>query len=623
MRRFWTLVASVLCLIGGGLLGDCAAETERPNILWLTTEDVGPELGCYGDPHARTPALDAFAKNSLRYKTAWSNYPVCAPARTTIITGRYASCMAAGNMRSEIAMPAGTVMFPALLRQAGYYCTNNTKEDYNLTKPDGVWDLSGKKAHYRHRKMGQPFFAVFNYFRTHESKIRSRPHTAITDPDTLSLPPFWPDLPEIRQDLGQYYDNINVMDGWFQKMLDELERSGQKENTIVFFYGDHGSGMPRFKRYAGDTGYRVAMLVHIPEKFRPLASAYNAGEVSNRLVSFVDLAPTVLSLCGIEPPTSMQGRAWFGPYQQPGEKLLYGFRERMDEWVDLSHSLRDQRFQYTVNYMPHLPAGQPLAYQMQTPATSKWLEAFGRGETTPQQSRFWQPRAAEELYDLQRDPYGVSNLVSDPAHGRRLAVFREQHRKQALGFPDWGFVPEPISLALSSKRETNEGAEYVRAAFEAAQIASLMAGDVDSDQTVINMFDDQNAAVRYWAAIGVRLRSGRMGDLGLEPLKRSLSDEEDIVRVTAAEAICICSATPADVKALAIETLLRLADQSQSSYLVAVAALNVLDRQKKLLDRTAIERILGLPDVPADRTRGVDDLKKLKGRFAKVPAGVR
>ena len=596
------------------LLATPVVEDERPNILWLTIEDVGPELGCYGDPHAKTPALDAFAKSSLRYKTAWSTYPVCAPARTTIISGRYASSMAAGNMRSQVPMPAGTVMFPALLRKAGYYCTNHTKEDYNLTKPDGVWDQSGKEAHYRNRKPGQPFFAVFNNTKTHESKIRKRPHEAVTDPATLTLPPFWPDLPEIRADYGQYYDNIHGMDKWFKNKLDELERSGQKENTIVFFYGDHGSGMPRFKRYAGDTGYRIAMMVHVPEKFQNWATGYEAGQVSERLVSFVDLAPTVLCLCSIKPPASMEGRAWFGPHKKEGDDFLFGFRERMDEWVDLSHCVRDKRFQYTANYMPHLPAGQPLAYQMQTPATKKWFEAFGRGETTTAQSKFWMPRSAEELYDMEADPYGMNNLATDPAYAKQLALFRETHRKQALKTPDWSFVPEPISLTRVGMRETEEGAKFTRAAFEAAQVAALQSANPASDQQVLAMLGDANAAVRYWGAVGIQQRLDRMND-SAPKLEGLLTDDEEVVQVAAAEALCRLEKTPADLKARSIERLLNRADQSKTNYLVALAAMNALDRQRNLLDAQAIEYISGLPDKAVGRMRGIDDLEKLKARF--------
>lgn len=615
--RHWPVLAliafSFLCC-GDSLWATPLAENERPNILWLTVEDVGPELGCYGDTNANTPALDAFAKISLRYKTAWSTYPVCAPARTTIITGRYASSMAAGNMRSQVPLPADTIMFPALLRKAGYYCTNQKKEDYNLFKPDGVWDESGGKAHYRNRKPGQPFFAVFNNTKTHESKIRNRPHDAVTDPAKLTLAPFWPDLPEIREDLGQYYDNIHNMDTWFQGKLDELERAGEKDNTIVFFYGDHGSGMPRFKRYAGDTGYKVAMMVHVPEKFRQWATDYEVGQVSDRLVGFVDLAPTVLSLCAIEPPASMEGRAWFGPYKKRGDEFLFGFRERMDEWVDLSHCVRNQKFQYSANYMPHLPAGQPLAYQMQTPATKKWFEAFGRGETTPVQSQFWKPRAAEELYDIVADPYGINNLAADPAYAEQLASLRAAHRKQALATADWSFVPEPISLALIDMRETEEGTKFTRAAFEAAQVAALQSANPASDQQVLAMLGDANAAVRYWGTVGIQQRLDRMKD-SAPSLEGLLADGEQVVQVAAAEALCRLDKALAEVKVRAVERLLTLADQRNSGYLVAVAAFNALDRQKDLLDSKAIQRISGFPDKAVGRKRGIDDLEKLKARF--------
>ncbi len=220
----------------------------KPNILWLSIEDIGPHLGCYGDPNATTPNLDAFASKSLIYDLAWSNYPVCGPARTTIIGGMYACSNAAGNMRSETALPAGVEMFPHFLRQAGYYCTNNSKEDYNYFMPaNEPWDESSNTAHYRTRKDGQPFFAVFNYTGTHESKIRKRPHTPVIDPDSIKLPAYYPNLPEIRQDWAQYLDNITVMDRWIQRHLDDLQASGQADNTIVVAFGDHGSGMPRHK----------------------------------------------------------------------------------------------------------------------------------------------------------------------------------------------------------------------------------------------------------------------------------------------------------------------------------------------------------------------------------------
>ena len=334
------------------------ADEKLPNILWLSTEDIGPELNCYGDSTAKTPTLDQLASNGLTYDVAWSNYPVCAPARTTIITGVYAATLAAGNMRSQMPLPPERKLFPQYLRELGYYCTNNSKEDYNVIKPGKVWDQSNKKAHYKNRKDGQPFFAVFNHTGTHESQIRKRPHQAVIDPSSVKLKSYWPDTPEVRQDLAQYYDNLQRMDGWVKRQLKELEESGEADNTIVVFFGDHGSGMPRHKRFAGDSGQRVPFVVHVPENLKHLApSDYQAGGRTQRPVGFVDLAPTMLSLAGIKAPEYMEGHAFMGAHPAPEPKYLFGYRDRMDERPDFSRAVRDERFIYPTR--PMLPEGRP------------------------------------------------------------------------------------------------------------------------------------------------------------------------------------------------------------------------------------------------------------------------
>ncbi|MFN0167663.1 MAG: sulfatase-like hydrolase/transferase [Bryobacteraceae bacterium] len=226
-------------LAGGTLLA--APSKPRPNILWITCEDIGPHLGAYGDRYADTPNLDRLAERSLRYRTCWSNAPVCAPARTTIISGVYPTSTGSEHMRSNTRMPPGMRMYPQILREAGYYASNNVKEDYNLEKPGQVWDDSSNRAHWRNRKSGQPFFSIFNFTITHESQIRSRPHTLVHDPAKAPLPSYHPDRPEVRHDWAQYYDNITTMDGMAGKVLAELQRDGLAEDTIVFFSGDHGS----------------------------------------------------------------------------------------------------------------------------------------------------------------------------------------------------------------------------------------------------------------------------------------------------------------------------------------------------------------------------------------------
>ena len=320
-----------------------AVADEKPNILWLTAEDIGPHLGCYGDSVARTPNIDALARRGMVYDVAWSNYPVCAPARTTIITGMYPATHGAGYMRCMRPLPEHIKMFPKYLRARGYYCSNRSKEDYNHPKSGKVWDESGRNAHYQNRKSGQPFFAVFNQFCTHESQIRKRPHQAATDSAAVTLPKYWPDKPEIRKDWAQYYDQISRLDKWVGQQLTQLSKRGLEQDTIIAFLGDHGSGMPRHKRYVGDSGLRVPLIIVFPEKWRHLApDDYRPNSHSSDPVGFVDLAPTMISIAGLVPPRHLHGRAFAGKHRRPGTGYLFGFKERMDERPDLARSVRDQ-----------------------------------------------------------------------------------------------------------------------------------------------------------------------------------------------------------------------------------------------------------------------------------------
>ena len=261
----------VVLLVVVLFVGDLFAQDKpRPNILWLTCEDMGPHLGCFGDTYATTPNIDTLAAKGLRYTRTWSCAPVCAPARTTLITGMYPPSTGSEHMRSMVALPEGIKLYPQSLREAGYYCTNNVKEDYNVEKPAGTWDESSNKAHWKNRPEGKPFFAIFNDTITHESQLRKRPHKALHDPAGVRIRAYQPDAPEIRQDWAQYYDNITTMDTAVGKRLQELDEAGLADDTIIFFYSDHGSGMPRNKRFPGNSGLRVPLIVVIPEKLQSL-----------------------------------------------------------------------------------------------------------------------------------------------------------------------------------------------------------------------------------------------------------------------------------------------------------------------------------------------------------------
>lgn len=556
-----------------------SAPVARPNILWFTCEDTGTQLGCYGDAYAETPHLDRLAARSLRYRHVWSNAPVCAPARTAIITGAYPTTLGAEHMRSEVPLPAGMRLYPQLLRDAGYYCANNNKEDYNLVKPGKVWDDSSKRAHWRQRAPGQPFFAIFNSTTTHESQVRVRPHAAKHDPAKVRVPAYHPDTPEVRQDWAQYYDKITEMDAEAGQVLSELASDGLADDTIVFFYGDHGAGMPRSKRWPYNSGLEVALIVHVPEKFRHLApKEYRAGGWSDRLIAFVDLAPTLLSLTGVTPPDWMQGRAFMGPYSPSPSKYLFGFRGRMDERLDLVRSVTDGRFVYVRQYLPNLIYGQHINYMFQTPTTRVWKQLYDDGQLRPPQTCFWEAKPAEELYDLKNDPDEVANLAQSPAHRATLNALRAALRTHLLETRDLGFLPEGERRRLAGDAAPatlgGDEARYpLKRVLAMADRASL--GGDDALPALKRGLGARSSAERYWAAQGLLMRGAAGVSAAADELRRALADAAPSVRIVAAQAL-VLHGNRADADA-ALATLGGLVSPERNGTVLAMEALGAVD----------------------------------------------
>jgi len=562
------------------LMTVAARAAEHPNILWLTSEDHGQQMGCYGDTLARTPNVDALAAKGMVFRHAWSNHPVCAPARTAIISGLYSQSSGGLHMRSMVPAPAGQKLYPQHLREAGYYVTNNSKTDYNLRAPAGLWNESSAQAHWKNRPAGQPFFAVFNSTKSHESQIRTRPHQAITDPAKIRVPAYHPDTPEVRQDWAQYYDKVSEADADAGARLRELAAAGLAEDTIVFYYGDHGSGMPRSKRWPSDSGLRVPMVVYFPQKWRHLApKEYTSGGKSDRLVSFVDLAPTLLSLAGVRPPSYLQGHAFAGKFQAEPQPFLHGARGRMDERVDCVRSVTDGRFVYLRNFYPHVSQGQRVNYQFQTPTTRVWRAAFDAGKATPAQALFWQvPKAPEELYDLQSDPDEVKNLADSPAHRATLEKLRAAMRSHAAAIRDVAFLPEgemhtrapgvaPYDLARDSAKYPFERI------LDTADLASnLTPAAVPELQ---HRLTDADSAVRHWAALGLLMRGATGVKAGAAGLHVSLNDPSPLVRIVAAEALT-AHGTEADATS-ALAVLKEYAAVEKHGVFIAMAALNAIE----------------------------------------------
>jgi uncharacterized sulfatase len=575
--------ALALILALGGVLSPAfaqeAAPPRLPNILWITCEDTGPQLGCYGDKYAETPHLDRLAARGLRYRNAWSTAPVCAPARTTIITGVYPTSTGAEHMRSLVRMPGFMRMYPQLLRQRGYYCVNNSKEDYNLEKPGRVWDDSSAKAHYQNRRPGQPFFAVFNITVSHESQIRVRPHTLKHDPNLVRLPAYHPDTPEVRHDWAQYYDKVTEMDAQVGRRLRELAEAGLAEETIVFFYGDHGSGMPRSKRWPYNSGLQAPLIVYVPELFKHLApKEYSPGGETDRLVSFADLAPTLFSLTGIKPPGWIQGRAFMGPHAEPAPPYLHGFRGRMDERYDFVRSARDQRYVYVRNYLPHLIYGQHLEYMFQTPTTQVWKRLYDEGKLHPPQTFFWERKSPEELYDLQHDPDEVKNLANSPAHREALLRLRQAQQEQARRTRDVGFLTEAEMAQRAAGTTIYElGHDPQRYPLDKimplAELASLL--EADALPQLARAVSDQDSAARYWGVMGILMRGRPAVATARETLRQALSDSSPSVRIAAASALGQYGGN-AELE-LALRALKELAPPDKNGVLVSMLALNALN----------------------------------------------
>jgi uncharacterized sulfatase len=411
MRLFLSLLTAL------ALVAPVAA-ADKPNFVFVTTEDISPNLGCYGDPDAITPNLDKLAAQGARFTRAFTHAPVCAPSRSGIITGQYPTTLGSHHMRSKLV--SAPPMFTEYLRKQGYTICwpagAGGKTDFNFDPPKGWADETADWTR-KPEVLKEPFFAVYNQLVTHESQARVDDATykknvarlkpeQIRDRSKVKLPPYYPDTPAVRECVGKYHDNITAMDyaiGDILKMLDDRKLA---DNTVVVFYGDHGWGLTRGKRWPYDSGLRVPFLVRWPGKIKP-------GTVRDDLVCFLDIAPTLISLAGGAVPAQMQGRVFLGEKTQPAPKYLFAARDRMDETFDRIRSVRSERYRYVRNFHPELPYFQYINYMDEMPILKDWRRLAFEGKLNDTQKIFWtRTKPKEELYDLDTDPYEVNNLAT-------------------------------------------------------------------------------------------------------------------------------------------------------------------------------------------------------------------
>ena len=520
----------------------------QPNILWITCEDLSPILGCYGDRVANTPNIDLFAQNAVRFTNAYASAPICTPARSSLITGVYASSMGTHHLRGVVPKSDKIKCFTEFLRERGYYCTNNVKEDYNFITPEEAWDESSDSAHWRNRKPEQPFFSVFNFMVTHQSQTRygieklNEINSTLDEkdrinPDDVEIPPYYPDTPIVRNNIASLYTQVHIMDKKFQEIINQLEEDGLRENTIIFFYSDHGTGLPRGKGYLHDTGIKVPLIIEFPEKYKHYSPA-KAGAFSDELVNFIDFPPTVLSLTGIDPPKYMQGNPFLGQYRKNSNDYVISIRDRRDEVLMFSRSIRTDKYHYIRNFLPHRPRMQRNFYSEITPIRQELRRLDNLGLLQSNEDWLMEDSVpVDELYDTETDPHELNNLAQEAEHLEIMELLKRNLFSWMVETKDLGLVPEYEMIEKSKG-----GAPYdtFSGNFDPKPILDLV-DKIGRGKQHIDSFNfalqSSNAVYRYWGATGLAAL-GQNAVESKELLQSTLNDPVPYVRFAASEAIC-------------------------------------------------------------------------------------
>ncbi len=549
------LIFSLLAIAALSLRFYQKEELPKPNILWVTIEDTSPQfIGCYGNQDASTPVIDKLAEEGVRFTNAFSTGTVCSPSRTAIITGVKVYETGTGNHRSKYPVPDFIKGFPYYLQQQGYYTTNNAKTDYNVRGEkefiNEAWNESSNKAGWWNRKPGQPFFAVFNYNESHQSRTMTEtydwyiknvynqllPNERIGD-NAFEMPPFYRDSPEMRKQFARVYNSIKLTDNRIGELLDRLEADNLKDSTIIFFYADHGEGMPRGKTNGINYGYRVPFIIWFPEMYKHLSPWGTGGAVTDELVDFSDLAPTIISLAGGEIPEHMSGRPYLGAKRQEPVEHLNFSSDRSDNGIDMVRTVTDGRYVYSRNYLPFIYEARYIRYMEIGEIKQLMRGDLASGNLNPLQKSLFEDRPAEFLFDIENDLWETNNLAEDPNYRDILEKMRKKLDEEVLSSRDVMFLPEN-EIALLSDTTTayefrmNQNEYPLNAIYEVASLSGFRGEDVTAKQ--IKWLKSPNKIIRYWAILG--LRSQDLNDLQnySGKIAEMMNDEYPPVAVTAA-----------------------------------------------------------------------------------------
>ncbi|MBL6685057.1 MAG: sulfatase [Flavobacteriaceae bacterium] len=537
-----------LLLIFVFIISSCNDELDpKPNILWIVTEDNSLHyMNLYTKGGAEMPNVSSLASEGIVFNNAFSNAPVCSVARSTIITGVYSPRIGTQYHRrmSLVKLPDDVKPLPVYLKEAGYYTSNNSKEDYNFIKDGEIWDESSGKASYKNRKKGQPFFHVQNFHNTHEGQLHfDKEHLEnalkTNNLDSVKPFPYHPDTPTFRYTQSLYHNHHKDVDKEIGKFIKKLEDENLLDNTIIFYYADHGGVLPRSKGYIYESGLNVPLVVRIPEKFKKL-SPFKPGTRTSSFVEFVDLVPTVLSLAGIEIPRSVDGKPFLGKKLKKSklekQNTTFGYADRFDEKYDLVRSVRVGKYKYIRNYQPFNVDGLYNFYRYKMLAYKEWYKLFQDGKLNEVQSQFFKPRAPEALYNIDEDPHETNNLANDISYNEILLDLRTKLNDHLISINDLSFLPEPYLLENGLNDVVGYSKKNKDLIKRLIEISDLQLYDYNEISSKIkDALKDNNPWVRYWGLIV----SSTFGNQALENKDKINfifeNDPVNLVRMRAAE----------------------------------------------------------------------------------------
>ncbi len=552
-----TIILSLIlpALYSGAHASVSKGENIRPNILWITIEDTSPQfIGCYGNKDARTPAIDRLAKEGVRFTNAFSTGTVCSPSRTAIITGVKTYKTGAGNHRSKYPLPEFIKGFPYYLQQEKYYTTNNQKTDYNVADESTfilqTWDESSGKAGWWNRKPGQPFFAVFNFMDSHQSRtmtesyewyenniLHNLPAEERIGDTNFEMPPFYRDSPEMRKQFARVYNSIAVTDKKINELLERLEKDNLKDSTIIFFFADHGEGMPRGKTNGINYGYRVPFIIWFPEIYKHLSPWDTGGVVTDELVDFTDLAPTLISIAGGIIPSHLEGRPFLGDNRREPVSHLFLSSDRSDNGIDMVRTVTDGRYIYSRNFMPFINEIRYIRYMEIGEIKQQMRKDFSECKLNELQQSLFKQRPAEYLFDIENDLWETRNLASDPEHKPVLQKMRKLLKEEVIRARDVMFLPEyeieRLTEATPAFQFRLDDKKYpIEKIYDAASLAGFSSPEIAAEQ--VRLLESSDKIIRFWAILGLRSQPAEYLRPWYNEIVKAMENDYSPVAVTAA-----------------------------------------------------------------------------------------